>query len=245
MLGKNMVFVGDKNDLGLFKTLTPLSIYKRLLRNNWATYAELAGNNFQAVKYRGNVDPKKRAELQAALQLAKTGRAFQIPEGIDMEVTNLSSSSQNALFENYAEYIDKSQAKLVLGQTMTTEQGSSRSQAEVHERTQAEIFASDDRYILNFLNYEFYDFHKLYGLPTEGRWGFKEDSSVKELREIEKDLKLKQLGYTFTPEQIAEKYGLEKPQVQEEETEEPTKEEEDDNSDNQGQGQDEGVPGKD
>jgi hypothetical protein len=238
MLGKNMVFVGGKNDLGLFKTLTPLSIYKRMLRNNWATYAELAGNNFQAVKYRGNVDPKKRAELQYALQNAKMGRAFQIPEGIDMEVTNLSSSSQNALFENYAAYIDKSQAKLVLGQTMTTEQGSSRSQAEVHERTQAEIFAADDRYILNFLNYEFYDFHKMFSLPSEGRWSFKEDSSVKQLREIEKDLKLKELGYTFTAEQIAEKYGLEKPQ-------EPTKKQEDDNSDNQGQGEAEGVPGKD
>jgi phage gp29-like protein len=251
MLGKNMVFVGGKDDLGLFKTLTPLSIYKRMLRNNWATYTELAGNNFQAVKYRGNVDPKRRAELQAALQSAKMGRAFQIPDGIDMEVTNLSSSSQNQLFENYAKYIDTSQAKLVLGQTMTTADGSSRSQAEVHERTPAEIFASDYRYILNFLNYEFYDFHRLYGLPTEGRWGFKEDSSVKELKEIEKDLKLKSLGYTFTPEQIAEKYGLEKPQVQEEqveeteESEEPTKEEENDNSDNKGQRKAKAVPGKD
>jgi hypothetical protein len=102
---------------------------------------------------------------------------------------------------------------------MTTEQGSSRSQAEVHERTQAEVFASDDKYILDFLNYEFYDFHSMFGLPQEGRWSFKEDSSVKEMKEIEKDMKLKLLGYTFTPEQIAEKYGLEKPQVQPEEEE--------------------------
>ena len=250
MLGKNMIFVGDKNELGLMKTLTPLSIYKRMLKNNWATYAELAGNNFQTVKYRGNVDPKKRAELQAALQMARTGRAFQVPEGIDMEVTNLSSTSQNELFKGYADYIDKSQAKLVLGQTMTTEQGSSRSQAEVHERTQAEVFASDGKYILDFLNYEFYDFHSMFGLPQEGRWSFKEDSSVKEMKEIEKDMKLKLLGYTFTPEQIAEKYGLEKPQVQPEEeeteeTEEPTKEEENDNSDNKGQRKDKGVPSKD
>ena len=56
--------------------------------------------------------------------------------------------------------------KLVLGQTMTTEDGSSRSQAEVHERTQEDIFDADGKYVLDVLNYEFTKvLNQLFGLP--------------------------------------------------------------------------------
>lgn len=203
---KEVMFVGGKNDFGLFKTLTPLCIHKRNLMNYWSTYAELAGNNFMAVNYR-LLDPAKKNDLELALRNVKGGKPFMKPEGVDMEVTNLTSSSQNALFENYYKTLNQEQSRLILGQTMTTEQGSSRSQAEVHERTQSEIFASDEKYILDLLNYEFHEYHKLWNIP-EGKWTFRDDSSVKLLAEIEKDLKLKELGYKFSQEYIADKYQL-------------------------------------
>ena len=205
-IGRDMVFVGDRDDFGIFKTLTPLCIHKRNLMNYWSTYAELAGNNFMTINYR-NIDPKRRHELETAIAAVKAGKVFQKPDGMDIEVTNMSSSQQNALFENYYKTLTEEQSKLVLGQTMTTSDGSSRSQAEVHERTQAGVMASDEKFILDFLNYTLYDYLKLWGKP-EGRFSFEQDSSAQTMIEIEKDLQLKALGYTFTQEYIAEKYEL-------------------------------------
>ena len=67
--------------------------------------------------------------------------------------------------------------------------------------------ASDEKFILDFLNYILYDYLKLWGKP-EGRFSFEQDSSAQTMIEIEKDLQLKALGYTFTQEYIAEKYEL-------------------------------------
>jgi phage gp29-like protein len=178
------------------------------------------------------MDPAKKDDLQRAIHALKAGQAFMKPDGVDIEVTNLTSSQQNQLFDNYYKTLTDEQSKYILGQTMTTTEGSSRSQAEVHERTQAEVFASDDKYILDILNYTFIQYHRLWGLP-DGKWVFKEDSSVKMMAELEKDMKLKELGYNFTQEFIAEKYGL---PLQEE----PKKEENADPPDRK-----EGVPDKD
>lgn len=216
-IGKDFCLVSDDKkyfkDFGLMKTLTPLCIRKRNAQNNLDSYVEHAGNNFMTFEYRNTsvtTDPKKRHEIQEALKQAKAGKPFMKPSGFDLQVTNLSSSQQNELFKFALSYYTDEQSKLVLGQTMTTEDGSSYSQAEVHERTQAEVFASDNKFILDFLNYDFYEFHKIWGIP-DGRWEYEENSNVKDMQEIAKDMQLKSLGYKFTPEQIAEKYGLDAP----------------------------------
>jgi phage gp29-like protein len=224
------MFAGSKDEFGILKNLTPLCIHKRNLMNYWSTYAELAGNNFMSVNYR-LLDPKKKDDLELAIREVKRGKPFMKPEGVELEVTNLTSSSQNQLFENYYKQLSQEQSKLVLGQTMTTEQGSSRSQAEVHERTQSEVMASDDKFILDMLNYRFHDYHGLWNLP-DGEWIFKEDSSVKLMAELEKDLKLKELGWKFSPEYLSEKYGLpleDNKEETKEKEDDPTREEEDQN----------------
>ena len=62
------------------------------------------------------------------------------------------------------------------------------------------------------LNYDFIEGHKILGVTMSGRWQFADNNSVKVEKNIEIDLKLKQLGYNFTPEQIAEKYELDNPE---------------------------------
>ena len=46
-----------------------------------------------------------------------------------------SSSSKGEAFAVFLDYLDKQISKLVLGGTMISDNGSSRSQSEVHERT--------------------------------------------------------------------------------------------------------------
>jgi hypothetical protein len=65
------------------------------------------------------------------------------------------------------------------------------------------------------LNYDFIEMHPAFGVPTNGRWRFVDNVTLRRQADIELDLQLKELGYTWTPEQIAKKYDLEAPEVPE------------------------------
>ena len=62
------------------------------------------------------------------------------------------ASSNDAIFKGMAEYIDKAISKAVLGQTMTTEDGSSQSQATVHDGVRHDILRHDARQLTNTIN---------------------------------------------------------------------------------------------
>jgi len=203
----NVVFVGDGNDYGLLQQLALLAMYKRAAMGDWAQYSQLAGTNFRTVKYRGaQPDNKTRRNIRDIINSAGNG-TIDLPNDIDVETSNQTSSSQNQLFENYIQYLDDQMTKLVLGQTMTTEDGSSRSQAEVHERTQDDIFDADGKYVLDLLNHKFDTALSGYGIEG-GTWEFVESNTQQQMEEIERDLKLKELGVVFTNEEIREKYNL-------------------------------------
>lgn len=202
---REAIEVGQPLDLGLLKTATYYSIIKRNLIADWANYAEEAGRNFRTVKYKGK-DMEARNQLIAALKASGSGGIVSVPEGMDVDIQNMSSSSQNQLFENFMDYLNKEQSKLILGQTMTTDDGSSRSQAEVHEGEQAILLQGDKMRMLNFLNYDFYDYLPKWGIPPGGQFQFGEVQDIDKM--LERDLKLKALGYVFTQEQLQERYGL-------------------------------------
>lgn len=208
----NVMYLGDPDDLGLLLPLTLLSIYKRNTINNWNQYAQRASVNFEVVRTRGQADPVKVQQI--ADRIANRGAGtIGLPEGVaDIEIQSQASSQQNALFENQSGYYDDQQAKLVLGQTMTTEDGASRSQAEVHERTQDTIFDGDAKYFLNVLNYQFYEIQAMFGIPQGGTWQYADNNSAKAIRELEKDKMLRDLGYVFTAAQLEEKYGIVAPE---------------------------------
>jgi len=159
------------------------------------------------LKYRGAQLGKKEREGVLDKVANFAGGAVDLPQDIDLTTENQTSSSQNALFENYVAYLDEQMTKIVLGSTMTTSDGSSRSQAEVHERTTETLLDADSAMLLNVLNYDFYEIGvKMYGLPEGGRWSYIENAGTKQLEQIEMDLKLKELGLLFTNEEIRAKY---------------------------------------
>lgn len=206
---KNVIFVGQSDCGGLLQQLTLLSLYKREGINGWTQYAQLAATNFKKIKYRGvTPDAAKRATLRETVMNAGKGVLDYNGEDMDIQESNQTSSSQNELFEGFIAYLDEQITKLVLGQTMTSEDGSSRSQAEVHERTQETIFDADSKMVLDILNYDFYEIQTMFGVPTGGVWSYVDNVTSKQTSEVEFDLKLKELGYIFSQEQIAEKYGL-------------------------------------
>jgi phage gp29-like protein len=70
---------------------------------------------------------------------------------LEMQET-ASRNGGGALFKEMAEWCDAQTSKAVLGQTMTTDDGSSRSQADVHDRVRMDIARWDARQLENTLN---------------------------------------------------------------------------------------------
>ena len=66
-----------------------------------------------------------------------------IPEGATIEIIESKTSSENTdAYQKMSTWIDKQISKLVLGQTMTTDDGSSRAQGEIHEEVRQDIAQS-------------------------------------------------------------------------------------------------------
>lgn len=203
-----VLFVGDVDDLGLFSKVTLLSIYKRLGLFNYSKYVDLASENFTQLKVKGYVDDSNIHSIQQQLE-KRAGGVLSVPEGMDMEFDNQTSTSQNQLFENYMKLLQEELAILILGQNMTTQDGSSRSQAEVHKAEQNDKFASDERYILDVLNYEFVDFLPLWGFEYDTsklKFKFLPNTSDELKRKLEEYKTLKDLGVVFTDNELRDTF---------------------------------------
>jgi phage gp29-like protein len=159
------------------------------------------------IKGTGNDKLVEKALIDTYSQLG-SNPSVTIPDGVDMDFMNMSSSSQNQLFEGFFDTLNAEQSKLILGQTMTTEDGSSLSQSEVHAAQQHILLNADKRYVLNFLNYKFNKFMPMFGAPEGGYFKFIESDSLSLSEQLDNDLKLQQLGVVFDEKYLREKYGI-------------------------------------
>lgn len=81
------------------------------------------------------------AKLLAALQAIANDSGFVVPEGMAVELLHLAQSGAD--FGLLCRYMDSAIAKIILSQTMTTDNGSSRSQGEVHADVKLEVVKAD------------------------------------------------------------------------------------------------------
>lgn len=80
-------------------------------------------------------------KLLAAIQAIANDSGFAIPAGMDVELLTLAQSGAD--FQAVCRYMDGAIAKVILSQTMTTDNGSSRAQGEVHADVKLEVVKAD------------------------------------------------------------------------------------------------------
>ncbi len=111
----------------------------------WAAYNEVFGMPLRVGKFDKSASEEDKAKLlQAVIGIANDAAGI-IPKEMDIEFITNSSRGGDSLFERFSEYLDKQVSKGVLGQTMTTDDGSSLAQAEVHNDVREDIQRSDAR----------------------------------------------------------------------------------------------------
>lgn len=194
--------------LGLGHALYWPVFFKRSGARFWATYLEKYGAPTAMGTFRRGTEQAERNTLLQALQSIATEAGIIVPEGVEVKLLEASRGG-NAGYETWMNYWDGAIAKIVLGQTMTTDNGSSYSQASVHYDVRQDIVAADADLVCQSANNSWVKWLIDYNLPGAAYphiWRDMEDAE--DLKErSNRDKALFELGYKLKEDAVARVYG--------------------------------------
>jgi len=204
------IAVGGKKDLGLFLKLTPLVIWKKNAMGAWAEYIEKFGSPLR-LGYTDSTDTESVQNMQAMLEnmsVAAWG-LFKMDDKVEIKADNRPDAYE--VYDKMIERCNSEISKLILNQTMTTDDGSSRSQAEVHERILENVGMMDKDFIYNVNNNQLLPLLNNLGFGLENCYIDIESEDEFTMEEKAKfDIELLKTGkFTFTPEYLKDEYGTE------------------------------------
>jgi len=171
---------GKNNDFGLILKACPFVIYKRCSYGDWVQFAELFGMPFRKASYNG-YDEQTRLLLIQALEQAGSAAFAVIPKEADLQFIENHSNGNAQLYDLLIQSCNAELSKLIVGQTLTTEQGDkgARSLGTVHLDIEEDIHISDRMFIKNTLNNKFRKILELNGFNVkDGKFDFKETDST-------------------------------------------------------------------
>ena len=137
---------------GLARLVSLSYMAKNYALTDWLAFAEVFG--MRLGRYADSATEADIRTLIRAVANLGTDAAAVIPDSMRIEFTEPRARGRDGggLFERLAVYLDKQISKAVLGQTMTTDDGGSQSQAEVHDSVRGDIQKSDARQLSNTIN---------------------------------------------------------------------------------------------
>lgn len=156
---------GRKDDLGIYLSTTAMVLYKRNNWGDWATFTELFGSPLRIYKYNPS-DPSSREETIKSAQQMGSAAYIVLPEGVDVDFKEGGGGTGHTSYDTLRNALNAEISIAVLGQTMTTTDGASLSQSQVHQSEQYEVLADDERFVEGVLNTKLPAFLRAYGVAV-------------------------------------------------------------------------------
>lgn len=196
----------DSECLGLLNLCAPIVMMKRLTLSQWAEHGATFGIPPLILK----TDNKDQiAKYQADMQRFIQNRNIVIGLEDSLEMLQQSGSDVHNIYSQLISTCNTEISKAVLSGTMTTDDGASRSQGEVHERVADQIAQEDRAYMTYAINDVVFPKLISLGYKLEGllfKFITKEKRSFSEkLSTIEK---LTQNGFTINPDSVKQYLDL-------------------------------------
>lgn len=139
------------NNIGILEKAAPYTILKRHSWGSWDEFEELFGVPIRIAKIASQSQTVKD-EVAGWLEEMGSAPYGVFPIGTEIDIKENSKADAFNVFYQKIQALDKEISKLILHQTMTTENGASKAQGNVHENTLAEVIKSDRKKMLSFLN---------------------------------------------------------------------------------------------
>ena len=147
-----LIELGEPYDLGDLRKAAYYLVVKMFAIGNWATYTDIFGIPPMAVRTESQ-DPVKRGDYLNMLTRMRS--AFGMVVDKDDELQMLADSRNGSqVYDQLVDRCNKEMSKLVLGQTMTSEAGSSEAQARIHQQVAHAIEEQELQYIEWVVNAE-------------------------------------------------------------------------------------------
>lgn len=145
-----LVKIGKPSDLGLMANICGQLIWKRNAQQSWAEFTERFGMPLitATTNQTTSADIRQLDDMLAAL--GESARAV-LPEGTTINVTPFAGSDAFKVYDSQIDRINAEISKPITGGTMVTDDGSSRSQSEVHERNLDDKLSEADRRMIMFV----------------------------------------------------------------------------------------------
>lgn len=159
--------IGDKYDLGILKKATRLVIMKKYSVTDWSRRGERYGQPLLGIKTARQSDKELDALEDMAANFGSNGYVI-LDDQDQVQIIESSQAFTWQIFDSLAKRMDDEISKLVLGQTMTTDSGSSEAQARVHMDQLDSLSESDMRWLTFTVNDELFPLLKKYGYPLDG-----------------------------------------------------------------------------
>ncbi len=204
---------GKDKDFGLILKAAPYAIFKRGGFSDWAQFCELFGIPMKVGKYSAQ-DEASRQALQEAFEDSGSASWMTAPKETDIEIKESSTRGDGNLFNNFRKACNEEILISILGQIMTTLDGSSRSQSQVHKEVEEDVNKADRRFVQRILNTELRPRLEKRGFPVSGGgFGFPdaaETISKKDLIKIHSSFQ-NDLGLSIDDDFLYDTYGIPKP----------------------------------
>jgi phage gp29-like protein len=137
---------------GLARLACVAAMIKSYSIKDWLAFAEVYGQPLRVGRYPVSATEDDVSRLYSAVSNLGTDFAAVLPESSRIELVSAHVSGGGEVFARLAEYVDAQISKAVLGQTMTTDNGSSLSQAQVHEQVRQDLLAADGAALADVIN---------------------------------------------------------------------------------------------
>jgi phage gp29-like protein len=139
---------------GLARLVAWSYLFKNFTIKDWVSFIEVFGMPLRLGRYDANtVTDKDLSVLKSAVANIGSDAAAVLPKSMEIEFQEAAKAAGGEkLFEGLATYLDKQVSKAILGQTMTADDGSSQSQATVHDEVRGDIRDADAMQLADTIN---------------------------------------------------------------------------------------------
>lgn len=144
-----LVRFGEPDDLGIMADICGCLIWKRNAQQSWAEFSERYGMPLISATTT-KTDNASIAHVQKMLQALGEAATAVLPEGTSLNIQPFTGGDSFQVYKAQIDALDNEISKAIVGGTMVTDNGSSRSQSEVHERNLDEKLAQADSRLVEF-----------------------------------------------------------------------------------------------
>jgi hypothetical protein len=202
-----LVEIGQPDDLGLYLKAATSTIPKKHALAFWDSFAEIFGMPMRVARTQTR-DPKEFRRLESLMRSAANKLSMVTDTSTEIQFVESGKSDAFNVYDRRVDRANSEISKLIVGQTMTIEDGSSLSQSQTHLKVFDNLVEADKDMIRDMVNDKLLPRMVEHGFPVKGLrfdWDYSVDYTPEQQIAYETMIADR---YDVKPEYFSDKYGM-------------------------------------